>query len=410
MRYLFLLQGAPGAGKSTFIERQGLAPYTVSSDQIRLLFRSPELSPLGGTSISTRSDNAVWRTLREMVDERLRHGDLTIIDATHTRRREVEQYSELAAMNRYRTFIVTWRGVSLEDCLKRNAGRPDLRRLPDYIVAEMHTRLETFEAPPWVERTLTEGDFASVLRDSVIDGAKYARIHVIGDLQGCATPLAAYLGGGAEALEPNDLYIFVGDFLDRGIENAAVMRLMLELAKRDNVLLCEGNHERHLRNWSLGFSATSRLFETKTRVELEAGAIDREATKAMLARLHDAVLVLWRGQRILVSHGGVARMPDPDTLAFIPSAQLSKGVGTYDFDVDAAFAANSPANALQVHGHRNELRLPITAARGSYNLEGRVEYGGSLRVVRFHADGRVEPIEIENKHFDIQTTQPEDDV
>ena len=37
MRTLVLLRGLPGAGKSTWIKEQGLEPYTLSADQIRLL-------------------------------------------------------------------------------------------------------------------------------------------------------------------------------------------------------------------------------------------------------------------------------------------------------------------------------------------------------------------------------------
>ena len=37
MRKLFLLRGAPGSGKSSFIARHHLNPYAISRDQIRLL-------------------------------------------------------------------------------------------------------------------------------------------------------------------------------------------------------------------------------------------------------------------------------------------------------------------------------------------------------------------------------------
>ena len=37
MRKLFLLRGAPGSGKSSFIARHHLLPYAISGDAIRLL-------------------------------------------------------------------------------------------------------------------------------------------------------------------------------------------------------------------------------------------------------------------------------------------------------------------------------------------------------------------------------------
>ena len=37
MRILLLLRGAPGCGKSAWVEANGLKPYTLSSDDIRLM-------------------------------------------------------------------------------------------------------------------------------------------------------------------------------------------------------------------------------------------------------------------------------------------------------------------------------------------------------------------------------------
>lgn len=36
MRVLLLFRGAPGCGKSTFIDKNGLRPYALSADEIRL--------------------------------------------------------------------------------------------------------------------------------------------------------------------------------------------------------------------------------------------------------------------------------------------------------------------------------------------------------------------------------------
>lgn len=38
MRILLLMRGVPGSGKSTFIKEQGLEPYTLSADGLRLLY------------------------------------------------------------------------------------------------------------------------------------------------------------------------------------------------------------------------------------------------------------------------------------------------------------------------------------------------------------------------------------
>lgn len=41
MRTLLLMRGAPGVGKSTFIEKNNLKKYTLCADDIRLLMQTP---------------------------------------------------------------------------------------------------------------------------------------------------------------------------------------------------------------------------------------------------------------------------------------------------------------------------------------------------------------------------------
>ena len=47
MRVLLLLRGCAGCGKTTWIEQQGLKPYALSADDIRLLCQSPVLGADG---------------------------------------------------------------------------------------------------------------------------------------------------------------------------------------------------------------------------------------------------------------------------------------------------------------------------------------------------------------------------
>lgn len=40
-----------------------------------------------------------------------------------------------------------------------------------------------------------------------------------------------------------DLYVFVGDYFDRGIQAVETFKIMLDLLEKSNVILVEGNHE-----------------------------------------------------------------------------------------------------------------------------------------------------------------------
>ena len=56
MRVLLLLRGSAGCGKSTWIEQNGLKPYTLSADDIRLLCQSPVLQVDGTRGISQNNE------------------------------------------------------------------------------------------------------------------------------------------------------------------------------------------------------------------------------------------------------------------------------------------------------------------------------------------------------------------
>ena len=38
MRTMFILRGAPGVGNDYWVDQNGLRPYTISADDIRLLY------------------------------------------------------------------------------------------------------------------------------------------------------------------------------------------------------------------------------------------------------------------------------------------------------------------------------------------------------------------------------------
>ena len=63
MRILLLLRGAPGCGKSAWVEANGLKPYTLAADDIRLMYQSPVMGTDGRFKISGEHDNAVWKNL-----------------------------------------------------------------------------------------------------------------------------------------------------------------------------------------------------------------------------------------------------------------------------------------------------------------------------------------------------------
>ena len=102
MRTLLLLRGSPGCGKSTWIERNGLKPYTLSADDIRLLCSSPALNTDGLEEINQKNDEIVWATLFRLLETRMVNGEFTVIDATNSKTSEMNRYKALCEQYRYR--------------------------------------------------------------------------------------------------------------------------------------------------------------------------------------------------------------------------------------------------------------------------------------------------------------------
>lgn len=67
------------------------------------------------------------------------------------------------------------------------------------------------------------------------------RIFAIGDVHGCALELEALLE--KMAFTPDDLIVFLGDYVDRGPDSRRVIDIVLELSERNEVVALKGNHE-----------------------------------------------------------------------------------------------------------------------------------------------------------------------
>ena len=104
MRVLLLLRGSAGCGKSTWIEQNGLKPYTLCADDIRLLCSSPMMNTSGREEINQSNDNTVWSILFKLLELRMQNGEFTVIDATNSKTSEMNRYKELCSSYKYRIY------------------------------------------------------------------------------------------------------------------------------------------------------------------------------------------------------------------------------------------------------------------------------------------------------------------
>lgn len=386
MRTLVLMRGIAGCGKSTFIKEKGLENYTLSADKIRMLYASPSLNINGELGINQYNDGKVWKTLYKILEERMKKGEFTVIDATHSTTKSINKYRKLAKEYKYRVWVLDMTDIGIDEIKARNKQRAEYKHVPEDVINKMERNLEG-GIPSWVTVT-TPMSFDDDMQIKPLDYSSYKKTNHIGDIHGSYTVLREYI----KEIKEDEFYIFTGDFVDRGIENAEVVEFLIEIKDRKNVLLIEGNHEIHLNNWANDRQANSREFVRNTSKELDEKGISKKEVRKLYRKTSQLCYYTYNEKTILVTHGGLPFIPEK--LHLVASNDLIKGVGTYEDNVDSVFSFNCKENEYQVHGHRNIERLPIRNGN-SFNLEGKVELGGALRVVELSGEGFKE-IEIKN--------------
>ena len=392
MRTLILLRGTPGSGKSTWLKKKGLMPYVLSADNIRLLYKSPAIDSLGNTSIDQSTNRDAWKTLFEILEKRMSIGEFTIIDACNSKTSEMNLYKSLAEKYRYRIYCVDFTDIPIEKAKKWNKKRSKYKWVPEESIDLYYSRFATQKMPSGI-KIINRKDFEKEVYFRSFDFSNFEKIMIIGDVHGCFTALTQALG----TLSDDTFYIFLGDYLDRGIENKQTLEYLMTIADKENVCLLEGNHEKHLWKYANDEPVQSKEFMLHTKDQLEG--IEKKDIRKFYRKLRQCILFDYNGKRYFCSHGGVSAIKN--NLIFTPTCDFIDGVGSYDdiYDCEKTFRKNNP-KVIQIHGHRNPNRETITANSGNYNLEGQVEFGGALRMVEI-THGKIETKEVTNTVFKV---------
>lgn len=395
MRTLLLMQGCPGAGKGHWIKENGLEPYTLSADKIRVMVENPILNEEGDFTISQKNDKLVWETLFKLLEDRMKRGDFTIIDATHNNDKLIKRYKDLCDTYKYTMFIKKI-DTSLEQCLKNNKTRDAYKFVPEDKIKLMYNRIKNMKELTWynyIDKIKEINNFYTIDMDEL-----YNKIIVVGDIHGCIEPLNELFE--KYPYDPSTAYIFLGDYIDRGLDNLAVMQKMIGLLQYNNVYFLEGNHEGILRAYSKLDVVGKKSFDEITGKELSS--IPKSDIKRFYKKLRQCMRFTFGGKEYLLTHGGLPK--NPKQITYISTQQLIKGVGGYDFDIDRAWFENEP-NIIQIHGHRS-----IENSKNSWSLEGEIEFGGVLKYVEITRDNVYFGSIKNNKFKKLEDKQEEEDI
>ena len=381
MRTLLLMRGAPASGKSQWIRDNNLEAYTLEADHFRMLLRSPSLGE-SGWYISQEDNGPAWELLLDCLEKRMSNGDFIVLDATHTTSKAVNAYKEL--LNKYIYTVYYYEpDTSLEECLSRNATRTDYKRVPEQVIHRMHKMIKTTTLPKFCRKINSIDEINNYFTVDLTN--QYEQIRIIGDIHGCYTALQ-------QAITPWDektLYIFCGDYLERGIENKEMMYEMMRLSTLPNTIMLEGNHERHIAN----FAFNTNLDKSKRFMKDVVAPIVKDMTKKDVESLQRELRLFYKslrqcypfsfhGKKYLVSHGGLSYVPN---MTFIATSTFINGFGAYETDIakiyDNNYEKGMCQNFIQIHGHRG-----VPDGKYSFCLEGEVKFGGELKYIDITAD------------------------
>ena len=417
MRDMFIMQGAPCSGKTTFLRDNGLEDYAVSIDDMRRMMNPAPMiyddechSMVPADDRSSHVCARAYDMATIVVGQRMRYGQTVIIDSTGHRRKPLSGILDMARRYGYRTHFVNMRdSVTREEAHHRNAMRPVGMHVPDDSIDSIIDRLSDFTIMNG-EDSITPEEMLGYRSVPEHDYDKYDRITVIGDVQGCWRTLR---DSGLLEHKGNELVIFSGDIFDRGpYEDAAPLFDWLASHHDDpNYRFVRGNHDSYIRFFGdydmrrdlcpATVRTINGIMESSFSIHHSIKSLGR-ISRLIDRSMTDMLAFRHHGGRFFISHAGLHPSVIDDAydgshaymLGFEPSWTFMYGTGStvghgdYFIDIDGIIEDERHDDSpIQIHGHRNERHHGLDDFRHVFNLESGVERGGSLSYVVIDDDG-----------------------
>ncbi len=391
MRILLILRGNYYAGQEEFIKNNKLQDYTLNLNCFRLLSGSVKKVVSEYKILNVKNDEELHKILLKILQMRMQKGEFCVIN---TYNQALKIYKDLAEQYRYEMYVIVFES-SLKQCQEKNLLRS---KKNGYIIpyALLEKTQNLFEKLPKKYQVLKPDEWRKCLY-KMPNLSKYKKIHHIGDLQGCYSVLREYI----KEIKEDEYYIFLGDYIDRGIENGKVLKFLLKICEKENVCLLEGNHERHLIKWANGELSSSKEFNENTLKDFRKEKLTPRDARKFYPYLKECLYYKFQNKYIFCSHGGVNFIHSKgEKISFIPSYDFIYGVGGYEDSQKVAnqFCNLTQDNIYQIFGHRNKEKLPVQIAKRVFLCEGKVDDGGHLRVVTLDKKG-FKSIEVKNEIY-----------
>lgn len=389
---IYFLRAIPGTGKSTFIKENNLEAFTLSMDTIREMVSGLSLTFNDELHLSQHRNSEVYGIFKDLLVKRMKDGGPIIVDNYYAGRSTYTKLVEIAINHGYESKIIDFPLLEIEEVVKRNQTRIPYKRVHEDRAREMFYSFRAAilekDVIPSLSTDQAVAEIKVSLQDLTVDLNKYNKVHHIGDLQGTFDPINDYFN--EYKFQEDEFYIFLGDYIDRGVQNAKAVEFVLSLQDKDNVIFLKGNHEIHLHNYVFNLSVYSREFNEVTKPQLEKAQVKKRDLKRFVRNLKDFYAYEFNDKKVFCTHAGIGSIPAYPRM--VSPMMYIKGQGGYDYDIDSHFNKSAPKEWYQMHGHRNKLSETfydpkIDIENRSFSMESDVEHGGKLSVMQLSQEG-----------------------
>ena len=281
---IIILVGLPGSGKSTYAKKNFPNYHIISQDEF------------GGNR------GQFFEAFREA----LTNNENIVIDRCNhliSARKELAALAKIAGYTNIRiVHIHAQKGVCIQRLLKRT-DHGTISTKSD-AVGIVGTFYNSFQRPSLDEEIPYETIIDKTPEFTVLDLTQETRpILVVGDIHGCFDELleleerAKIAGYG-----PDVLVVSVGDLVDKGPKNLAVLQHFMEGLENKTHACVQGNHENRLRRWLIGNPVKLNWGLDITAAEFEN--INEEGRQVAAEWIEKLPTVILLPRNLVVVHGG----------------------------------------------------------------------------------------------------------
>lgn len=394
MKKLYIMCGAPASGKSTWISKNGLSDYVISTDKLRTLIGGYQYGVYEATPnndilvphVDNHHEPFVWDLFYKLIDEKMYAGETIVVDNTGLFKGAFTKIGKLRKKYNYKVILVDMmarlfheKNIEQVQNILKVYNQKRQFKVPDSTIDRyVHRYINIKEHfPDWlkvVEGKLDQPQYDLFDYKLTPNMEKFDRLQVIGDIHADYDALMEVF----KSHTKGTAYIFVGDYLDRGTKTLETFKFITQELQGNNLFFCIGNHERPWEDWLWRKDEHGQFKRLSLPKLLDEYSLDELDT--IIAdfdkRAHDYFIFDFYCKRYYVSHAGFEPyLVEPGARGELYNRNaVIYGLGNesnyedaYSRDIDEVWSKQMPANLVNLHGHRNNFNC-FQVGDNSYNL------------------------------------------